>query len=275
MLRAKRDRARRGRRRRAARARGRNASRPARLMHLLVTRPEADARRAQEPLEAMGSSGQPRAALAADFDDPEPIRLDGVQALVATSRNALRALAQSPALEAALRLPLFAVGPATAAEAARRPALRASSRDRPRRADLVAVIAANAMPSDGPLLHVSGDTLAFDLERRSRSGASSCAGRSSTACAGERAPDRRSPTQFARERWTGSSSCRRERRQHSPVWSRRPALPSRRAGSRTFACLDAVAEALDPLGPAHVNVAGQPNLEEMLALLARLAPESR
>ncbi len=40
--------------------------------------------------------------------------LDGAQALIVTSRNALRALSQHPALDAARRLPLFTVGGATA-----------------------------------------------------------------------------------------------------------------------------------------------------------------
>ena len=40
--------------------------------------------------------------------------LDGAQALIVTSRNALRVLAKHPALDAARGLPLFAVGEATA-----------------------------------------------------------------------------------------------------------------------------------------------------------------
>ena len=58
--------------------------------------------------------------LSLSFEDAEAVDLDGAQALIATSRNALRALKETsgaPVLAEARQLPLFAVGRATAAEA--------------------------------------------------------------------------------------------------------------------------------------------------------------
>ncbi len=244
------------------------------MMHLLVTRPESDAREVSSRLETMGHRVSLAPLLAAEFDDPEPIRLDGVQALVATSRNALRALAQSPALEAALRLPLFAVGPATG-EAARQAGFSRVVEGPAAAADLVAVIAAAARPGDGPLLHVSGDTLAFDME-------GALAGRGfelRRAILYRMRPASALPPAVADAIRAGTVhgvllvSPRTAATFVRLVGDAGLAEPARRLA---YFCMSrAVAEALDPLGPTHVNVAGQPNLEEMLALIARLAPEFR
>ena len=65
----------------------------------------------------MGHEATVEPLLSVSFEGGDDLDLDGVQALIATSRNALRALKSSPALGQARKLPLFAVGKATAAEA--------------------------------------------------------------------------------------------------------------------------------------------------------------
>jgi uroporphyrinogen-III synthase len=61
-------------------------------MRLLVTRPEPDALKLGAVLEEMGHEATVEPLLSVSFDDAEPVDLDGAQALIATSRNALRAL---------------------------------------------------------------------------------------------------------------------------------------------------------------------------------------
>ena len=83
-------------------------------MHVLLTRPERDAAALRARIAALGC----RVSLAPLLDiQLRPIAADalaGMTAIVATSRNGLKALAHSDALQTARALPLFAVGPATA-----------------------------------------------------------------------------------------------------------------------------------------------------------------
>ena len=67
-------------------------------MRLLVTRPEPDALKLRAALEERGHEATVEPLLQVSFDDADPIDLDGVQALIATSRNGLRALKSHPAL---------------------------------------------------------------------------------------------------------------------------------------------------------------------------------
>src|SRR5262249_49251548 len=91
-----------------------------------------------------------------------PLQLAGAQALIATSRNAIRALVLHPQRDEALKIPLFAVGDATA-DAARALGFGDVVTGPGRAAELGALIARSASPERGPLLHLAGDTLAFDL----------------------------------------------------------------------------------------------------------------
>ncbi|ODS03449.1 hypothetical protein AUC71_09720 [Methyloceanibacter marginalis] len=84
------------------------------LMRVLVTRPEPDARQEADALRARGYEPVLAPLLDIEFLKGVPLDLDGVQAVVITSRNALRALADHPQREAVAALPLFAVGEATA-----------------------------------------------------------------------------------------------------------------------------------------------------------------
>ena len=86
------------------------------MMRLLVTRPEPDALKLRAALEERGYEATVEPLLSVSFEEGEDFDLDGIQALIATSRYALRALKTHPLRAAARKLPLFAVGRATAAE---------------------------------------------------------------------------------------------------------------------------------------------------------------
>ena len=90
------------------------------------------------------------------------MRSKGAQAVVATSRNGLRALAESPARPAALKLPIFAVGPGTA-ELARALGFARVTEAAGTVHDLVPIIAGQLQPKAGSVIHLAGETLAFDL----------------------------------------------------------------------------------------------------------------
>jgi uroporphyrinogen-III synthase len=129
-------------------------------MRLLVTRPAEDA----EELIAL-LRGKGHEVTGAPVMEIRPIAgarpdLSGVQAILITSRNGLRALA------AATRrrdLPLLAVGPASA-EAAREAGFAEVLSAGGNVAALAALVAERLRPARGMLLHVAGTVTAGDLE---------------------------------------------------------------------------------------------------------------
>lgn len=132
-------------------------------MHLLVTRPEPDAMKLAGRLEQDGHDAIVEPLMRLSFENTDPIDLDGASALIATSRNALRALRASPAFAEARHIPIFVVGRATAAEA-RTMGFERILVGAGRAADLVPAIAATQDSTDGLLVHLAGETLAFDLK---------------------------------------------------------------------------------------------------------------
>ncbi len=131
-------------------------------MHLLITRPrkEAEALGAELSLRGVASTVSP--LLEIELLPPEPGAFEGVQGLVATSRNGLRALAQSPALAQAMTLPLYAVGPGTA-ELARSLGFTTIITGPGTARELAPVIVEHVRPEAGRLVQLGGDKLAFDL----------------------------------------------------------------------------------------------------------------
>lgn len=131
-------------------------------MRLWVTRPELDAAVLRAKLVAQGHEVIIESLLRIDFEDADPIELDGVQALIATSRNGVRAAAQAPDADLMRELPLFAVGPGTASTAEalgfgvviKGPSTAAS---------LLPQIIEHTDVNGGALLHLAGGNLAFDL----------------------------------------------------------------------------------------------------------------
>ena len=132
-------------------------------MRVLVTRPELDSRLEAAALSARGHEPVLAPLLEIEFLPDVDLNLDGAQALIITSRNALRALAAHRAVEQALRLPLFAVGEATA-RAARDLGFAEVTIGPGTAAGLAPLIRREVHPDSGALVHLSGEALAFDLK---------------------------------------------------------------------------------------------------------------
>ena len=121
-------------------------------MKILVTRPAEDGAEIAQKLAALGHEALLAPLLRIEFHAGPPLDLAGVQAVLATSPNGVRALA---ARTAARDLPLFAVGPQTAASAEK----AGFTHVRNAAGDAVALAgraAEWADPAGGTLLHVAG-----------------------------------------------------------------------------------------------------------------------
>lgn len=127
-------------------------------MQIVITRPRPQA----EALAArLGAKGH--ACLIEPMLEIEPLpvglpSLDGVQAIVLTSANAVPAL-----FEEAKQLPVFAVGEATAAAARAAGCARLSVAEGDAKS-LGPLIAARCHPDDGALLHLSGEQVREGME---------------------------------------------------------------------------------------------------------------
>lgn len=131
-------------------------------MHILVTRPEPGASETREALEALGHRVTVAPVLTVEIDPEAAIDLDGVAALVATSRNGLRALTGISRSGETLALPFFAVGPGTA-RAARDAGFVNVIEGAGAAAQLAAVIAKRVPAEAGVILHLAGEDRAYDL----------------------------------------------------------------------------------------------------------------
>lgn len=133
------------------------------LMRVLVTRPEPDARGEADALRARGYEPVLAPLLEIEFLKGVPLDLDGAQAVVITSRNALRALADHPQREEVAALPLFAVGEATA-WAGRQFGFSEVTIGPGTGAGLPPIIRREVHPEKGPLVHIGAEKVAFDLQ---------------------------------------------------------------------------------------------------------------
>lgn len=126
---------------------------------VLITRPEADAGPLAAALAARGIAARLEPLLIIDFLPGPPLALAGVQAILATSANGVRALGLRTDCRT---LPLFAVGDATAREARAQgfAAVESAAGDV---AALAALARARLDPARGALLHAAGTAVAGDL----------------------------------------------------------------------------------------------------------------
>jgi uroporphyrinogen-III synthase len=239
-------------------------------MHLLVTRPEPDSIKLVGLLRKRGHE-----ALAAPLTTFAPLRLDpdaleGVTGLIATSRNALRALVGSDALESARSLTVFAVGTATAEEA-RRMGFARVVKGPGTAADLVPLIASLVDPAEDILLHLAGEHLAFDLP--SELGTVGIRVESRTVYRMD--PVAALPASVVRAIATGAiDAVMLMSPRAASIWARLAVRHDLVGALRRVwhLCIsDAVAARLAPLGATQVDVARRPTLEEMLALVDRTA----
>jgi len=121
-------------------------------MRVLLTRPKEDARIVAEQLREAGHEILSAPLLSVRFHDGPPLDLDGVQGVLATSANGVRALARRSERR---DLPLFAVGPQTAKAA------RLAKFEHVKSADGDAAALAETVPrwaraENGVMLHAAG-----------------------------------------------------------------------------------------------------------------------
>jgi uroporphyrinogen-III synthase len=132
-------------------------------MRLLVTRPQPDADKQSEKLTSLGHDVSTTPLLEVEFLDPGPLPLTGAQALIATSRNALRAVAEGKDLKAALQLPIFVVGSATA-NSARELGFGDIHIGPGTAEEMLPLILSECEKENGALVHLAGERMAFDLK---------------------------------------------------------------------------------------------------------------
>jgi uroporphyrinogen-III synthase len=131
-------------------------------MHILVTRPQPDATTLQSALLVLGHTVMVEPMLEIEFYDLSHISSMGVQGLIATSRNGLRAIAGHPRINQLVTLPLFVVGSGTAEEAAGL-GFETIMTGAGTAQSLPELIARQADPGAGRFLYLAGEHLAADL----------------------------------------------------------------------------------------------------------------
>jgi uroporphyrinogen-III synthase len=241
-------------------------------MHLLLTRPDAGAE--PDPLtDALVAAGHrvTHAPLLSIVPTGAQPALDGIGGLIVTSRNALKSLA--PFADTALSLTLYAVGPGTGA-LARTLGFRHVIEGPGTGRELAALIASRADPAAGPLVHLAGETLAFDLK-----GALAAQGftvRTETVYRAE--PARAFPADIVSLLRQGAFDgvvlmSPRTAATYAGLVAE-AALGAAVRPTLHFCLSDAVSRALEALGGVRVAVARLPHSQEMLALIARKASDS-
>lgn len=128
-------------------------------MHLLITRPGDDGARLADTLRQLGHDPALEPLLTIRLFDGPPLDLSGVQAILATSANGIRAIAGRTDERQIL---LYAVGDATARAAKEAGFLEVSSASGDVEA-LAALAREKLDPAKGPLVHVAGSEVAGDL----------------------------------------------------------------------------------------------------------------
>lgn len=139
---------------------------PRRGLCALVTRPRSEAESLAAALAARGIAAIVEPLLDIEYRDGPAPDLAGVQAILCTSANGVRALAR---LSRERDVPVFAVGEASAAQA-RAEGFASVASAGGKVGDLTRLVGERLRPSAGRLLHVAGSDVAGDLvgELRSR-----------------------------------------------------------------------------------------------------------
>lgn len=130
-----------------------------RLRQALVTRPREEAAALAAALARRGVAALIEPLLGIRYRTTAPLDLAGVQAVLCTSANGVRALARVSGVR---DLPLFAVGDATAARA-HALGFSAVASAGGNVIDLARLVAARLSPRNGRLVHVAGNVVAGEL----------------------------------------------------------------------------------------------------------------
>lgn len=243
-------------------------------MRVLVTRPEPDATTTSNRLAEAGHEAVCSPLMTISFEPISDLGPELVQAIIVTSRNAVRALAQSPVLPQLLQLPVFAVGPGTTRDA-HDLGFHGVMKGTGTAAGLVDVIASHADPEGGRLIHFAGYKLAFDLEGALREKGFTV---DTIRCyAAQRAEELAQGAREALQKGHVDAVLLMSP-EASKTYTKLVKQAGLEAAAKSVACVcisKATAEALEEFGPELVRVADQPNSEEVLALVNRMAEQSR
>lgn len=247
-------------------------------MHILVTRPEADGLAMQAQLSALDITATLAPTLDLKFQDCAGIDLSGTQAVAITSRNALKGIAHNNLIDALAAHDVYAVGAATA-EFANSLGLASVTTGPGTAKALAAQIAAERDTNAGAIHHIRGEHVAFDF-------------RSALEDEGfvveETIAYRAEPTaQFPP---AAVAALRENRISGVILMSARSAASFadllqhhdliRHAAAVHYFCLsplvrDSLLSSLPHIEHNTISVPNQPNTEELLALIARFAANSR
>lgn len=239
-------------------------------MHVLVTRPEADAGTLRAQLAALGHKVTVDPMLRVETLPIAADALEGAAGLIITSRNGLRALAASPAMAAAKGLPVFAVGPGTA-ELALEHGFAKVVAGKGTGAELVPILVEAAPSLGGPLLHIRGQEVAYDL--RQALGAHAITAREIMAYRTIPAEALRPDTRELLQRGEINAVILMSPRTGA-VFARliTQAGLEQTARKLVLLCLSAaVAATVEPLSAARIEIADAPNSADMLAAVTRVA----
>lgn len=243
-------------------------------MHVLITRPEGDGEALKAQIEQLGCRATLDPLISIICEAIPLSAIAGATALIVTSRNALKALAASPSLGATTALPLYAVGPGTAA-LARELGFKDVREGPGTGAELVPMLSADGRATGGTFVHLAGDVLAFDLkaalERKSVNIKTVTTYRAVAAKSLSPAV-----TEALRNRYIDAVILMSPKT--AEAWVRLASevlTPEVLSGVNHLCLSQAVAEVLKAqLAAGNISVAARPNLEEMLALVKRLAAHS-
>lgn len=240
-------------------------------MRLLVTRPEQDAIALKAQLIGLGHEVLIEPLIHIEYDPLDDLELGDAQALIATSRNALRALAQSRHVSEARAIPLYAVGPGTSATA-RALGFEVVLQGPRDGAALVGFVAEHAEVFGGPLVYLSGELRAADVGGELRR-------------LGFHVLEPVAYRARASSRLSAPIAARFEAGEIDGVLLMSPqtartyvklikarGLGAKAAKAMHYCLSPAVARALDPLAPPHRAAAAQPNMQSLLALVAQGVP---
>ncbi len=237
-------------------------------MRLLVTRPREDADALTEILRSKGHIPIVAPVMELRMIAGPPVPLEGVQGVLATSANGVRALAARNPMR---KLTLYAVGPQTA-EAARRAGFTKVVSADGDSAALVELVASDADPAKGMLLHAAG----AETAGRVRSALQQRGFTVETIVLYEAAPVATLPIEAATLLRDGTLDgvllfSPRSAKTFATLVAE-AGLETATAPLQAFCISAATAGALAPLNFARVAVAGEPNQSAMLALIPAPAP---
>lgn len=241
-------------------------------MRLLVTRPEPDAIKLRAALEELGHEATVEPLLEVTFENGDAIDFEGVQAVIATSRNGLRALRSHPGRIVARKLPLFAVGKATAREA-RALGFETVVTGAGTVNELVTHIVSVADPAEGLLLHLAGDRLAGDLKGELEAQGFRVLQPVVYRTAAVSSFSEDTVAQLASGEIDGVILLSPRTATIYAGLMAKHGLVAAARGIAHFCLSQAVAKRLAPLGPIESAIAEAPRLEEILALIEEAATQ--